>query len=396
MVLTEIKNKKILLLNDGRGVKNYGLHLGSIALVELFKKGGNQVESIPYWEFHRQIPSNATERQYRYLVRPITNFFMPDPIEIPWSFDQYPIAVKRWQESTNHFKKKIEKAILKADVVVFNAEGSCHSNNYAARKGLFLLYIASLLEKKTYFMNGSVTLKENQTELFSPIFKGISESIDSFLLRENLSVKSVQNVAPLIRASYFPDSTFFYYGHLAQINKSPTSKYFLVSGSMSKSYGMLSPEDLPLGKIVNMLASNFGKPIFVVKDVEDSYLTRFAAKFDYDVFSEDSQDKLFSLFQNASFLLSGRFHHMILATINGCPLIPMQTTSIKNNGFIDLLPDLEYSKMLLNPTDLLNSIEYIRDQAAIICNGKVQINAREALNEFSKKQYQQLMDGFRL
>lgn len=397
MQLSNIKNKRILLLNDARGVSNYGLDLGSKALIELLRMGGNYVETIPYVEFHRSTTTSLSDFTYKYVVRPYIKLFSSDSIVVPHSLDQYPQAIDAWNRSTNNYKRKIENQIENAEAVIFNAEGSCHRENFAARKGLFLLYLASIRGKKTLFMNGSITLRGHQSDVFGPVIEYVANHLDGFLLREMLSVDTVRGIAPAANAIYFPDSTFKYQSDLAlQGSYSLCDKYFLVSASMSKPLGMFSPGSLPLGKVVDQLAKHFGRPIFLVKDAEDSYLANFARERSYQVFSENSVEKLFSLFRNASFLLSGRFHHLILATINGCPLIPMHTTSAKNAGFVQMLPQLEYSKKLINPTALLTSIEFIINQANTICSGSIRQDAAIALKEFSESQRRRIFEGLDL
>lgn len=397
MQLSDIKNKRVLILNDGRGVSNYGLDLGSKALIELFEMGGNSVTTIPTLEFHRGTATNFSPIIYR-LIRPVTKIFKANTIDIPYSLDNYLQAERAWFESSGLYKKKIETLIKESDVVIFNAEGSCHSNNYGARKGLFLLYIAKKYNKSVFFMNGSITFASDYSDRLLPVFAHVSKYIDMFYARENLSVAALASTIYGSNFSYLPDSTF---KNVEDYSKTSASSlvnqgYFLVSSSMNKSFGSLDPENLPLGKVIDRLALQFGKPIFIVKDPEDRYMFRFAKAKGYEVFSGNDKLKLFSLFRHASFLFSGRFHHIILACINGCPAIAMNTTSCKNSGIIQTMPKLMHSQELVNPSSLLYSMDFILEQADILSNPAARSEAEEALLSFSMQQYQLLRKGFGL
>lgn len=397
MQLADIKNKRILILNDGRGISNYGLDLGSKALIELFEMGGNSVTTIPTLEFHRGTATNFSPILYR-LIRPVTKIFKGNSIDVPYSLDNYLQAERAWFESSGLYKNKMERLIKESDVVVFNAEGSCHSNNYGARKGLFLLYIASKYAKDVFFMNGSITFSSNYSDRLAPVFEHVSKYVDMFYARENLSVAALASTVHGENFSYLPDSTFKNVEDYSKTSASSlgNQRYFLVSSSMNKSFGAFDPEDLPLGKVVDRLALQFGKPVFIVKDPEDRYISIFAQARGYEVFSGNDKLKLFSLFRHASFLFSGRFHHIILASINGCPSIAMNTTSCKNAGIIQTMPKLRHSQELVNPSSLLYSMDFILEQADILSNPIARSEAEGALLSFSMQQYQLLREGFGL
>lgn len=396
MILSDIKNKKVLIINDGRGISNYGLDLSSKALIELFELSGNCVDSISSMDFHRMVSTSFQSLGKRIAKKLLPSVHFAE--RIPDSLDQYPSSFAAWSAHPNRSEKRLLNRLSRCDVVIYNAEGSTHSNNISSKKGLFLLYLAAKIGKKSFFMNGSVTLQRECTDKIAPVLAYVAEHIDMVYLREHLSYRNVCEIVGASNCAYLPDSIFKLY-EIADSGMNATLDgrgYFLVSSSMSKPVGAFAPDMLPLGKLVDSLALKFGYPIFLIKDPEDVYLAKFAKSRGYKIFSGDNVEQMFSLFNNASFLLSGRFHHLILAIINGCPVIAMDTTSSKNRGIIGMLPQLEYSSHLINPSNVLASSEFIHEQATLISKPNVRAGAKAALTEFSRSQYNLLMTGFDL
>jgi polysaccharide pyruvyl transferase WcaK-like protein len=362
-------------------------------LVELFEAGGNIINSIGALEFHQEMNSNFQSLSKRALKRffPTINY----GARIPDSLDQYQDAVINWFENPNRIESRLLKNISECNVVIYNAEGSTHSNNLSAKKGLFLLYLAARMRKTTLFINGSVTLQKDCTDKIAPVLAHVAKYIDMIYLRESLSHRTVCDIVGKTNCNFLPDSIFKLYEITdSEVRKIDNDKYFLVSSSMSKPFGAYAPDKIPIGKIVDSLALQFGRPIFLIKDPEDAYLAKFAKSRGYSIYSENNVNQIFSLFNNASFLLSGRFHHLILATINGCPIIALDTTSAKNRGIVEMLPQLGYSNRILNPSNILASSEFIHEQADIICKSNTRLEAKDALMKFTRSQYKLLLNGF--
>ena len=373
--------------------------MGSRALIDLFQANGNVVTTLPTLEFHNDTMTSFITPLHRFFRQFIQRLSKPAML-VPYSLDHYSMAELDWESSKQHHKKKVEDLILESDVVVFNAEGCCHSNNYAARKGLFLLFQAKKkYGKSTLFMNGSVTFNLHSTDRLSPVFRYVSDYIDAFYVREHLSLAALRDakVDPG-KALYLPDSTFKYAEDFSKISSTPIvgGKYFLISSSMSKPFAALKPEQLPLGKVVDRLANNFGKPTFIVKDPEDRYIEKFALANGYEIFSDGDRLKLFNLFYHANFLFSGRFHHIVLATLCGCPAIAMNTTSCKNFGIVQMLSRGGYGKDLINPSALSYSMNLILEQAESLSRNKMRNETKKLLLNFSTEQYRMLMKGFGL
>ena len=202
MYISDIKNKKILILNDGTGISNYGLNLTSKSLIELFKLGGNEINTIGAIEFHRGMNSN-----FMPLISRISKRLMPSiqyGERIPDSLDQYPEALVTWYDYSNASERHLLRSLSKCDAVIYNAEGSTHSDNLSAKKGLFLLFLAARMGKMTFFMNGSVTLQEYRTDKLAPVLAHVANHLDMIYLREHLSHRNVSEVVGASNCNYLP------------------------------------------------------------------------------------------------------------------------------------------------------------------------------------------------
>ena len=105
------------------------------------------------------------------------------------------------------FSNVVIEKILKSDLVLYNAEGSTYRNNYGSLAGLFIIYFAKKLKKRSCFVNGSFTVSS-----VNNLYEGIAKRLDregiKFYVREEKSRDSLSSIN--VQSEIIPDSVFYY------------------------------------------------------------------------------------------------------------------------------------------------------------------------------------------
>lgn len=111
---------------------------------------------------------------------------------------------------------------------------------------------------------------------------------------------------------------------------------------MQPGYLRHGADESSLAELIRRLKRFVPMAVILARDKEDQWIARCLAEATDSVFFGADNDFLgvLSLLSRASFLVSGRYHHLIMATIVGCPSLPMTTTSHKIEGLCELLGGL--------------------------------------------------------
>ena len=129
--------------------------------------------------------------------------------------------------------------------------------------------------------------------------------------------------------------------------------------------------------LIEALKGVVPRPVLLAKDAEDQRIMKKLARATDSIFvgPEFHFRDIQAVLAQSSFLVSGRYHHLILAAISGCPGIPLRTSSHKIDGLCELL-DGEHGKVF-DATDLWSNIDAIVDRARVILDDQ-DIRARTA------------------
>lgn len=342
--------KKVLILNDGSDYANWGIKACIDGLRAILRSAFPEAEFTSFdWNFmHKRfsyepkIMGKAVFLDNNRLAKRL----LPEFHLLPRIADEYDYIADEWEAGRGGpgAAEFIAKA-SQVDLVVFNAEGSTYKNNRGAMKGLFMLWYAKhRLGKKAAFLNGSVTLT-----LVDPVLPGIIRkvfgSIDLATVREPASYRSVLDFYPELESKVHmvPDSVFAL--PLKKTDNPPPlpanyNDFFVLSRSMLPMDHRRTSGQSSLGQVVSRLLAITPNVVFIAKDSEDQVLKKVAQDVGgFFVGPEYSYEDIASLLSQAAFLVSGRYHHLIMATQMGCPVIPLTTSSHKIHGLSQLFPD---------------------------------------------------------
>lgn len=375
-------DKKVLILNDGTKYENWGIKACIDGLRNILKEGFDEenVLSLDHQFMHKLYdfePHIFGRPLFLENSRIAKKFFKPF-ILTPKIADEFEYVAKEWMEGRGG--KGADKFIAQAkgvDIVVFNAEGSTYRDNICGIRGLFMLWFAkNKLRKKTAFVNGSVTLTMVQA-ILPAMVRRVAQEIDMFAVREQYSKDSIVSFYPELedKIQVFADSVFtLKKGESSAYQNSPfkNKPYFVFSFSMLPMDYSRSLDQSAVLFLIKALQQKIPNAVFLAKDSEDQILKDLAEKTgSYFVGPEYSYDDVMDILENALFLCSGRYHHLIFATMVGCPVIPLHTSSHKIFGLSEF-----FNKNMIkpiDPTDLWNTSEKIIKEADNILEGEMDL-----------------------
>jgi len=351
---------KILFLNDTIDYDNWGAHACTEWLKTIIKDtipDVNFINILSHWttdEFYR-LPwwkGGAVENRRRRII----GRFSKHILFLPKIADDFEYVADQWCNGEGGpFAQEFLSKLKQSDAVVFNAEGATYNNNSSAIRCLFALWLTvKRFQKPAFFTNGSVTLTRVYPVLNAMVQRTFSR-ITSVSVREPCSLENARKWIPGVDVMMFPDSVF--YSALQKNlknNNEPNAflerlkgkEYFCFSLSMLIStIGGFRTADIDKTALYNLIMSLkklVPNAVLMAKDRMDQAIIKDLVKATSSIYfgPEHHYSELASLYQNARFMISGRFHHLILATIAGCPAIPFRTTSHKVDGLCRLVQPL--------------------------------------------------------
>jgi polysaccharide pyruvyl transferase WcaK-like protein len=345
---------KILVLNDTRDHPNWGSQACAQALIDILtdRVPGAEIETYAgEWIFgtYRTRPRWLGGQVYRVrnlgrIERRVTKPFA----FAPSVSDEFEILADRWLNGLGGPGANEYVADLRStDAVVFNAEGSTYRANYAARLGLFMLWFArTRFNVPAFFLNGTVALTDVDPVLPGMVRKTF-EVLDGITVRESASARNLAHYVPNASFELVPDSVFSFTPDLTRGASSAAQElkeqlagqpYLVLSRSMLPMDLQRSLERSSVVHLVQELRKLVPHVVLAGKDKGDQVLKKVAALTDSHFFgAERSYADVAALLETAAFLVSGRYHTIILASIVGCPSVPLTTTSPKIDGLCEIM-----------------------------------------------------------
>jgi len=307
----------------------------------------------------------------------ITRRFLDEFHSLPKIVDEFEYIAQLWLDGKGgDGAKSFLEMIKDIDIIIFNAEGSTYRDNIGAIKGLFMLWFSKTkLNKKAYFLNGSVTLTLVDSTLPAMI-KKVFSIIDGVAVREPYSYKNILDFYPqLTNIKMYPDSVFSLNIDNLPLNKKIKKLDFLEKDFFCFSLSMLpmdyrrSRDKSSLVYIIKELKKIVPNAVLLAKDVEDQILKDVAKDTDSIFIGADfDYVDIMGILSKAKFLFSGRYHHLIFATKVGCPCIPIASSSHKIHGLASLFEVImphpidatdiweESDSVIVNANNIINHI----------------------------------------
>lgn len=376
---------KALLLNDGRSYNNWGIQACTDGLLSILKDNnpGLEIIGIPYHVLHQKYNwdikiwnkslFNADSRVAKHLFK--ENHLAPRIA------DEYEYVAERWiTGKAGDGAEEIMAQLSQVEAVIFNAEGSTYRKNIAAIKSLFILWLAATKFKKhTYFVNGSITLTHVDAVLPAMLEKTFS-TITAASVREPYSIRSVEQHCPSVKdINLHPDAAFYLNFNKEDIDSNlvngfdyTNEPFFCFSLSMLPMDFIRTKSESALISLLKDLKKIVPNIIFLAKDNEDQILQDVAQYVDGKVVDKNcNYQQIMTLLSYATFLFSGRYHHLIFAAKVGCPCIPLASSSHKIHGLAELFPGV--MPKVKDPTNLWEQREEVLSEAKYILSHQVDL-----------------------
>ncbi|MCC6355448.1 MAG: polysaccharide pyruvyl transferase family protein [Verrucomicrobiae bacterium] len=392
--------KRILLLNDTSDHDNWGSQACAEALKRIIRETnpGIEIRPIPsewiarrYYALKftvagrrlvfrhrssRRLKAEAEAMPYTLAKVFVEDFLSRPVIGIPRVADEFDAAADQWLAGQGGQEARdFLDAARGVDAVVFNAEGSTYRNNYTASKALFLLWLAkSRLGLPALFVNGSAMITEVEPVLPGMLRK-VFGLIDGVAVREPRSLETVRRGVPGARVRLIPDSVFYFDdAQIAELQRTEgklegagatdfDAPVVCLSASMLPMDYRRDPARSSLYRLVEDLKGGGRRVVLLAKDNSDKFLRDLARRTGSGFIGPSYHySDLFGVFSRSRLLVTGRYHHAIMATMVGCPVIALTTTSHKMSGLCDLFEgDMGEC---FDATDLFSCMESLRARAS--------------------------------
>lgn len=375
----------LVLLNDCRDQINYGANALVDGLLAIL------AHSMPSTTI-RPIPSHwliDTAHGLGAFINDGEGLRQPEAI-FPTVADQFEEIADEWMQGrggpgAQEFLDRFEGG----DLVVLNGEGSIYRTNLSSIRELFLAWLCKQrLGIPTIFVNGTLHLTDVVPVLPAMVRKTFS-ILDAVAVREAWSLRNLRHYAPDVDASLFPDSAFVFTPDDARETPAVRAIRDQIGDS---AYFCFDPGAMPmddraressaLHQLISALKRTAPRPVFVASAPADRYIERIARETG-SIYVDTITDyrEFMALVADAQFLVSGRYHNVILAAIMGCPSITFASTTHKVHGACEMLDALvgsPYDGTHLRPR--LDVIEqHARDHV------EARINLRDRLQEVCQR-----------
>lgn len=370
---------RVVLLNDCRDQVNFGANALVDGLIEILATKLPTATLVP-------VPSHwllDTSHGLGAFVGGGVGLHQPEAV-YPSVADEFEAVADAWLSGEGGpgaaaFLERFEGA----DLIVLNGEGSIYRTNLSAVRELFLVWLAkNRLGIPTMFCNGLVHLTDVVPVLPAMVRKTFP-TLDAVAVREGYSLRNLEQYAPEVNARLFPDAAFTFTP--ADAPQTPVVKsirerigdapfFCFDPGPMPMDHR--SPRKSGLYDMITALQQKvLPKAVFITNGPADSFIKQVAHETD-SVYIDTVVDyhEFMAIVGDADFLVSGRYHNVILAAIMGCPSVPFASASHKVHGACEMLDGLIGTPY--DGTHIRPHIDAIVSQAAAYLDDRPTISAQ--------------------
>jgi len=221
-------------------------------------------------------------------------------------------------------------------------------------------------------------------------------SLDAVAVREAPSLRNLEEYVPGIAAQVFPDSAFVFTNDDARETAAvgairrqigPTAYFCFDPGAMPMDDR--AHEGSALHEMISALKRVTPRAVFVASAPADRYIETIARETD-SLYVDSIADyrEFMALVSDAQFLVSGRYHNVILAAVVGCPSITFGSTTHKVHGACEMLEDLVGSPY--DGTDLRSRLDAIVRQARTYADRRADV--RDQLHEVCEHRRSEVLE----
>ncbi|MBD0399846.1 polysaccharide pyruvyl transferase family protein [Flammeovirga sp. EKP202] len=380
--------KKIFLISDNRDDSNWGCRATSAALTDIIKKSiSNQdvefdtvgLKDIhfyqPYYHFkniplfdriYNFYPGHSNVRWKKNIKRLLAVIFSPlfKPFFYKDSVPHKATEVNTFVKLVKN-KKILQKevnAIMNADLVICNGEGSVYADERKGKYNLFLLYIAkTLFNKKVYMINHMFDPKSNDLIELSKFYY---PHFDEIVFRDELSLKYFNDLNLNLKVSFLPDAAFIYHssksafiteisihnkGYLDVFSGNKNywenvdlSKDFVIIGGSSR----LTKPGLPKGYnpilsfqlLIDELQRKGIQVVLSEPCLGDNFMRLLSSKNQLPILPVETPTQMaIDIMSLSKCYISGRYHPMILTMVSGTPVVAFTSNSHKTRSLQDFM-----------------------------------------------------------
>ncbi|KAB2835511.1 MAG: polysaccharide pyruvyl transferase family protein [Candidatus Brocadia sp.] len=353
----------ILLINDTSDQNNWGCQATTSALKGLLADhvANLELKTITLGQIRKQFrayksyPFGSNKRVFEWfsgndhentkgtkLIRKI-KASSSVPIEFfPSVSDEFDDIARAWIKGQGGpvGRETLEK-IKSSDVVILNGEGAMFSNTLKGQRPLFLMYLAKkYFGKPSFIINHSAHFMTS-TPLLLSMARTVYPLMDMVLVREPYSSRNLQNLVG-VEPEVVPDAIFSLrfdssVPDFVQELKNLNSEYVCIGATSLAGVTSWKPYDAYC-KLINKMKNLGFNVVLIAKDKADMFLKDIVKSTDASFFGPDrSFFDLYQLLKGSRLYISGRYHPMILASMAGCPFVPLNANMHKIEGLCELL-----------------------------------------------------------
>jgi polysaccharide pyruvyl transferase WcaK-like protein len=262
----------------------------------------------------------------------------------PQIADEFEYYADEWSSGRGgRMASEFTEALTRCDAVVYNAENAMYRNSPAGTRSLFLLWYAKTrLGKPSGIINQTAMMSHMPVPTMPGMVKLVYPVLDLVLAREPASWKDLREFG-MRNARLVPDVVFYcdetdfeerrFGAWKASVGVKPQEYFCFGASSLPMDKPRKNDEGAVTGLVAELKRSSGQQCVLLAKDSHCQFLKEVASLTGSIFFGpEHSFQELWPLFRDASFLVSGHFHYIIMGAMVGCPYIPLSTNNHKTDG----------------------------------------------------------------
>lgn len=387
---------RILFLNDNRNHPNWGAQATPHALDQVFEA------KLPGWE-REWLSWDWLRTKHRKLRRPLPRWvYEPTAVGVarfllgrlsrshnffPRVADDLDAFADEWLAGkggpmADHFFRELERS----DALVYNGENSLYRNTLEGTRALFLLWLAKTrLGKPTCIINHTAH-PTSVRAMMTAMIRKVYPVLDLVTCREAASLELLHRMG-IDRAELVPDVVYWLQEEGEA--KERVAEWLAANGLETGSYVCMSASGLPVSRprgswdgaysqLVHSVQEQTGlQTVLVARDVPCQFLEESARRTGSIYFGPEHHfTELWPLFRQAAALVTGHFHYAIIASIGGCPFVPLSANNHKMAGLSTMLRWAPVEPF--DVTDLLTCGEAAIDRLLILLEQRPVLSSRLA------------------
>jgi hypothetical protein len=273
----------------------------------------------------------------------------PPRATFPQLADQFETIADEWLAGgggpdAGEYLRRLERA----DLVILNGEGSLYRTNVSAIRELFLAWLCKVrLGVPTVYLNGGLHLT-GVLPILPAMARKTFAVLDAVAIREPWSIRNLEEYVPQVEAHLVPDAAYALRPADARSSAAVDAvrerigdiPYFCFDpGAMPMD--VLGGERSALYELITALKDVVPGAVYVSHSPPDDYIEGIARETG-SIYVDTIRDyrEYLALVADAEFVVTGRHHNVILASIVGCPSIAFGATTHKVHGACEWLEGL--------------------------------------------------------